>query len=103
MILKNHGIKTIPTDAAARVKRKDKNVFNEILEGYKKYSKAGKEKVMDTVMKAPDSWLYSKLQVTQLLDRVEGVKGDKRNQLIEDLYLYASSQSKYSAAYYKLE
>ena len=103
MILKNHGIKTIPTDAAARVKRKDKNVFNEILEGYKKYSKAGKEKVMDTVMTAPDSWLYSKLQVTQLLDRVEGVGGDKRNQLIEDLYLYASSQSKYSAAYYKLE
>ena len=103
MILKNHGIKTIPTDAASRVKRKDKSVFNEILEGYKKYSKAGKERVMDTVMKAPDSWLYSKLQVTQLLDRIESIKGDKRNQVIEDLYLYASSQSKYSAAYYKLE
>ena len=58
---------------------------------------------MDTVMKAPDSWLYSKLQVTQLLDRIESIKGDKRNQVIEDLYLYASSQSKYSAAYYKLE
>jgi hypothetical protein len=43
------------------------------------------------------------LQVTQLLDRIEGIRGDKRNQVIEDLYLYASSQSKYSAAYYKLE
>ena len=103
MILKNHGITTIPTDAARKVKSKDKSVFTDILEGYKKYSKAGKEKVADTVMKAPDSWLYSKLQVTQLLDRIEGVKGDKRNQVIEDLYLYASSQSKYSAAYYKLE
>ena len=103
MILKNHGITPIPTDAARKVKSKDKSVFVDILEGYKKYSKAGKEKVMDTVMEAPDSWLYSKLQVTQLLDRIESIKGDKRNQVIEDLYLYASSQSKYSAAYYKLE
>ena len=104
MILKNHGISTIPTNAAQRVKSKDrKSVYDEILNGYKKYSSAGKEKVTNTIMSAPDSWLYSKLQVTQLLDRIEGVKGDKRNQLVEDLYLYASSQSKYSAAYYKLE
>ena len=103
MILKNHGITPIPTDAARKVKSKDKSVFADILEGYNKYSKSGKEKVMDTVMKAPDSWLYSKLQVTQLLDRIESIKGDKRNQVIEDFYLYASSQSKYSAAYYKLE
>ena len=103
MILKNHGITPIPTDAARKVKSKDKSVFADILEGYNKYSQSGKEKVMDTVMKAPDSWLYSKLQVTQLLDRIESIVGDKRNQVIEDLYLYASSQSKYSAAYYKLE
>ena len=103
MILKNHGIKVIPTDAARKVKSKDASVYADILEGYKKYSNAGKERIMDTVMKAPESWLYSKLQVTQLLDRIEGIRGDKRNQVIEDLYLYASSQSKYSAAYYKLE
>ena len=103
MILKNHGLNTIPTDAAKRVKSKDKGVYEKILDGYKKYSREGKERVMDTVMNAPDSWLYSKLQVTQLLDIIEGIRGDKRDQLIEDLYLYASSQSKYSAAYYKLE
>lgn len=103
MILKNHGISTIPTNAAKRVKDRDQKVYDEILEGYKKYSNAGKEKVRDTVMRATDAWLYSKLQVTQLLDRVEGIRGDKKNQVIEDLYLYASSQSKYSAAYYKLE
>ena len=28
---------------------------------------------------------------------------EKRNQLVEDLYLYASSQSRFSSAYYKLE
>jgi hypothetical protein len=104
MILKNHGISIIPTNAAQRVKGRERaKVYEEILEGYKKYSSTGKEKIMDTVMKVPDSWLYSKLQVTQLLDRIESVRGDKRDQLVEDLYLYASSQSKYSAAYYKLE
>jgi|TARA_B100000035_G_C20985270_1_gene547499 hypothetical protein len=103
MILKNHGLETIPTDAARRVKSKDGKVNEEILKGYEKYSKMGRERALDTLMKAPQSWLYSKLQVTQLLDIIEGIRGDKRNQVIEDLYLYASSQSKYSAAYYKLE
>ena len=105
MILKNHGISPIPTNAAQRVKGREKQkVYEEIIEGYKKYSNAGKEKVIDTVMKAPDSWLYSKLQATQLIDRIEGIRvKSKKDQLIEDLYLYASSQSKYSAAYYKLE
>lgn len=105
MILKNHGISPIPTNAAQRVKSKDRSkVYEEILEGYKKYSNAGREKVINTVMKAQDSWLYSKLQATQLIDRIEGIRGkDEKDQLIEDLYLYASSQSKYSAAYYKLE
>jgi hypothetical protein len=105
MILKNHGINPIPTNAAQRVKGKERQkVYTEILDGYKKYSKSGKEKVMDTVMKATDAWLYSKLQATQLIDRIESIPGkEKKDQVIEDLYLYASSQSKYSAAYYKLE
>jgi len=105
MILKNHGIDSIPTNAAQRVKSRERQkVYAEILDGYKKYSKSGKEKVMDTVMKATDAWLYSKLQATQLIDRIEGISGkEKKDQVIEDLYLYASSQSKYSAAYYKLE
>ena len=48
-------------------------------------------------------FLYSKLQATQLLDILERLKPKTRNQIVEDLYLYASSQSKYSSAYYKLE
>lgn len=103
MILKNHGLQQIPTNAAKRVKDKDQKVGLEILAGYQKYSKLGQEKAKNIIQKAPPSWLYSKLQVTQLLDRIESIKGDKRDQLIEDFYLYASSQSKYSAAYYKLE
>lgn len=100
MILKNHGIPIIPTNAANRVKSKKSEVVKEIADGYKKYTKGSAA----TILTAADSWLYSKLQCTQLLDRIEGISDrNKRNQVIEDLYLYASSQSKYSAAYYKLE
>jgi len=105
MILKNHGISTIPTDAARMVKgRQRAKVYDEIRKGYKKYTNLPESKINSIIMNAQDSWLYSKLQATQLLDRMEGIRDkNKKNQLIEDLYLYASSQSKYSAAYYKLE
>ena len=49
-------------------------------------------------------FLYSKLQVTQLLDTIQSIRSkDVRDQLVEDIYLYASSQSRFSSAYYKLE
>ena len=49
-------------------------------------------------------FLYSKLQATQLLDILESIRNKNvRDQLVEDLYLYASSQSRFSSAYYKLE
>ena len=50
-----------------------------------------------------EKFLYSKLQVTQLIAILEGLKPKIRDEVVEDLYLYASSQSKYSSAYYKLE
>ena len=106
LILKNHGQKTIPTNAAKRVKEEPDKVFADISKGLKKYAR-----MTDSDIKKIDSkiitpkFLYSKLQVTQLLDILERklLKSDKRNQIVEDLYLYASSQSKYSSAYYKLE
>ena len=106
LILKNHGQKTIPTNAAKRVREEPDKVFADISKGLKKYAR-----MTDSDIKKIDSkiitpkFLYSKLQVTQLLDILERklLKSDKRNQIVEDLYLYASSQSKYSSAYYKLE
>ena len=106
LILKNHGQKTIPTNAAKRVKEEPDKVFAEISKGLKKYARMTDSdiKKIDPKIITP-KFLYSKLQVTQLLDILERklLKSDKRNQIVEDLYLYASSQSKYSSAYYKLE
>ena len=106
LILKNHGQKTIPTNAAKRVREEPDKVFAEISKGLKKYARMTDSdiKKIDPKIITP-KFLYSKLQVTQLLDILERklLKSDKRNQIVEDLYLYASSQSKYSSAYYKLE
>ena len=108
LILKNHGQKTIPTDAAKRVRDEPDKVFAEISKGLTKYARMTKAEI-NKLENDPKiytlKFLYSKLQVTQLLDILENklLKKDKRNQIVEDLYLYASSQSKYSSAYYKLE
>tara|TARA_B100000575_G_scaffold77689_1_gene60818 strand:- start:325 stop:1647 length:1323 start_codon:yes stop_codon:yes gene_type:complete len=106
LILKNHGQKTIPTNASKRVKEEPDKVFADISKGLKKYARMTDSdiKKIDPKIITP-KFLYSKLQVTQLLDILERklLKSDKRNQIVEDLYLYASSQSKYSSAYYKLE
>ena len=106
LILKNHGQKTIPTNAAKRVREEPDKVFADISKGLKKYARMTDSdiKKIDPKIITP-KFLYSKLQVTQLLDILERklLKSDKRNQIVEDLYLYASSQSKYSSAYYKLE
>ena len=108
LILKNHGQKTIPTDAAKRVREEPDKVFSEISKGLVKYARMTKAEI-NKLKNDPKiytlKFLYSKLQVTQLLDILENklLKKDKRDQIVEDLYLYASSQSKYSSAYYKLE
>ena len=108
LILRNHGQKTIPTNAAKRVREEPDKVFAEISNGLAKYARMTKAEI-SKLKNNPKiytlKFLYSKLQVTQLLDILENklLKKDKRDQIVEDLYLYASSQSKYSSAYYKLE
>jgi len=111
MILRSHGFSEVPTNAAARVKNEKTrgSVIDEIKKGLRTYTKP---KMSDTDIAklflntkiVTEGFLYSKLQATQLLDIVTNIKNtEARNQLVEDLYLYASSQSKYSSAYYKLQ
>ena len=106
MILRNHGVSQVPTNAADRVRREPLAVFNDISVGLKRYAKMSTSEIaklaVDEKTVTP-KFLYSKLQVTQLITILESLKSNLRNQVVEDLYLYASSQSKYSSAYYKLE
>ena len=105
MILKNHGVGTVPTNAAKRVKDDPAGVWDEIAVGLKTYGKMNPTDIakLKSDKTITPSWLYSKLQATQLLNIITPLKSELKDQIAEDLYLYASSQSKYSGAYYKLE
>ena len=104
MILRTYGLPTVPTDAAARVRTDPVSVWNDISFGLRTYARMNQNQIDILRDKVNQSWLYSKLQVTQLIGIIESIKNrNLRNQLVEDLYLYASSQSRFSSAYYKLE
>tara|TARA_A100000172_G_scaffold62401_1_gene41824 strand:- start:20 stop:1339 length:1320 start_codon:yes stop_codon:yes gene_type:complete len=106
MILRNHGVTQVPTNAASRVRENPDLVYNDISVGLKRYGKMSNSEIkkLSTDSKiVTQKFLYSKLQVTQLITILESLDSKTRNQIVEDLYLYASSQSKYSSAYYKLE
>ena len=107
MILRAHGISEISTNAASRVRTDPDSVFDEIAVGLKKYARLTNKQIEE--LKENDKivtpkFLYSKLQVTDLINTLESIRTKKvRDQLVEDIYLYASSQSRFSSAYYKLE
>ena len=104
MILRTYGLPTVPINAAARVRTDPVSVWNEISVGLRTYARMNQNQIDTLRDKVNQSWLYSKLQVTQLIGIIESIKNrNLRNQLVEDLYLYASSQSRFSSAYYKLE
>ena len=106
MILRNHGVAQVPTNAADRVRREPLAVFNDISIGLKKYAKMSTSEITKLAVDekiVTQKFLYSKLQATQLITILESLKPNLRDQIVEDLYLYASSQSKYSSSYYKLE
>ena len=107
MLLRAHDIKEIPTDAAKRVKNEPDKVYTEVSYGLEKFGKMKKAEItkFKTNKIVTNQYLYSKLQVVQLIKIFEVTLKQKkklRNQLAEDMFLYAASLSKYSSAFYKL-
>ena len=107
MLLRAHDIKEIPTDAAKRVKNEPDKVYKEISYGLEKFGKMKKAEItkFKTNKIVTNQYLYSKLQVVQLIKIFEVTLKQKkklRDQLAEDMFLYAASLSKYSSAFYKL-
>ena len=105
LILRNHGVAQIKANAAADAKRNDDSVATQIAKGMIELG-ALKGKTKDHVLmikSKSNKWRYSKLQVVQLLSIIDGLAPKKRDQVMEDLFLYASSQSQYSAPYMKME
>ena len=108
MLLKAHGISEIPNDAKQRVLKEPEKVFTEISYGLKNYggmSNVDIFKFGNNTKIVTQQFLYSKLLVVKLINVFEITLKNKkklRNQLAEDMFLYAASLSKYSSAFYKL-
>lgn len=105
LILRNHGVTQIKANASADAKKNDDAVATQIAKGMIDLGALkGKAKDHLTVIKSKSNkWRYSKLQVVQLLSIIKGLSSAKQHQVMEDLFLYASSQSQYSAPYMKME
>ena len=105
LILRNHKVTQIKANAAADAKRNDDAVATQIAKGMIELGTL-KGKTSDhiaMIKSKSNKWRYSKLQVVQLLSIIKNLAPEKRNQVMEDLFLYASSQSQYSAPYMKME
>jgi hypothetical protein len=103
MILENNGVQKVMSDAAVRAKRNDNGVARMIVRGMVSLGswKRGSQNEV-TVQSESSKWRYSKMQVVELLSILNSQNQKKRNEIVEDIYLYASSQSQYSAPYVKL-
>ena len=95
----------IKANASADAKKNDDAVATQIAKGMIDLGTLkGKAKDHLTMIKSKSNkWRYSKLQVVQLLSIIKGLSPAKQHQVMEDLFLYASSQSQYSAPYMKME
>tara|TARA_B100001113_G_scaffold88243_1_gene70522 strand:- start:370 stop:978 length:609 start_codon:yes stop_codon:yes gene_type:complete len=106
LLIKNHlgGTKMVPTGAARLVVSNRAQVEKDIFCGFHRYNPgANDKKVWETIREAEPVWLYSKWQVVKLFDTLKSISSaKKRDQLVEDILLYAQSQSSLSAPYYKM-
>lgn len=107
-LLKTYGVGELPTSmqSAALARQNTEShaeVITDLMIDYGIAKKAEKEAVVRTVMGKSTKYRYSKWLVLQLLIKMRDMNPKIANQLTQDMYLYASSQSSFSAPYLKLE
>lgn len=112
LLLKIHGQKEVDIQVANKIKNKNqiagvisklKINLKEVL-GNEYSDREFTNMQLSMGDKEFKSWLYSKSQGAELASIINSISDNsKRNQLCEDLYLYANSQSSISSPYYKLE
>jgi hypothetical protein len=61
------------------------------------------EDIADVIQQKSNKYRYSKYLVMKLFQIINSISGETRDNVVQDFYLYASSQATYSAPYYKLE
>jgi len=112
MILKIHGQGQVDTKVAQKIKNKQQKaaVVKKLIADMKTVLGSSFDQTKITKMQLDmdeakfDAWVYSKSQSMELGRIIKNMNNDKkRNQVCEDLYLYANSKSSIAAPYWKLE
>lgn len=111
LLLKIHDQKLIDVNVASKLKNKSQRgtVISNLKENLKlvlknKYNESEITKMQIDMTEAKFlAWAYSKSQGMELAAILNSMNGNIRNQVCEDFYLYANSQSSISSPYYKLE
>ena len=105
-ILKRHGVSEVPTSQeSARLAVSGGERHWKVIDKMFKdlgVTKANEDLTQYIGMQTP-KWRYSKYLCLSLAKIMEGLPKDKANAVMEDIYLYASSSTTYSAPYIKLE
>jgi len=107
-ILNRHGLSKLPTSlVSAQLARNNtdqhaKNIAQMMItSGIIKSNQL--DQTVEMIKQRSDKYRYSKYLVMILLTTISNAPAQIRNQVVQDFYLYASSQATYSAPYIKLE
>ena len=107
-ILNRHGLPKLPTSlesASLARGNTDKHARNiaQMMVTYGIVKSNQVEQVAEMIKQRSDKYRYSKYLVMILLTTITNAPAQIRDQVVQDFYLYASSQATYSAPYIKLE
>jgi hypothetical protein len=107
-VLKLHNLKQLPSSSeSARLATQNSiNHSKEIAELMAKTGIIQSSQIEETIpfiQSQSKKYRYSKYLVAKLFESLDSASSEVKDNFIQDLYLYASSQASYSAPYYKLE
>jgi hypothetical protein len=107
-ILKRNGLPQLPTSLqSANLASKNSiehcNNIAEMMSSNGIISKQQIEETAKSIQLKSNKYRYSKYLVMKLFQIFSSAPANLKNEVVQDFYLYASSQAKYSAPYYKME
>ena len=107
-ILKRHGFKELPSsqESARLAEQNTEKHAKDIAKMMAEYGliKSGDvDPMTKTIQSKSNKYRYSKYLVMKLLLTMKNANKDKADEVVKDIYLYASSQASFSAPYIKLE
>lgn len=107
-ILKLHGLEPIPLSSTSASLATANSIEHckkiaELMVQNKIINSSELNNTVEYIQKQSNKYRYSKYLVMELFSRINSADGITKNNIVQDFYLYASSQASYSAPYYKLE